>query len=62
MPSAMVKAHEAVEVARGDDLLEHVRNLQSHALRILNQAERAGEVIRKLRQFVSKGETDRPGQ
>ncbi|MGE5270439.1 MAG: sensor histidine kinase, partial [Thiohalocapsa sp.] len=41
---------------RDGDSGERVEGLMSRAMR---QAERAGDVIRQLRQFVSKGETDR---
>jgi hypothetical protein len=36
-----LKAKEVEEVARADDLLEQVRNLQAHALHILERAENA---------------------
>ena len=38
------KAREAEEVARADDLLEQVRNLQVHALDILERAEKSGDL------------------
>lgn len=37
--SALLKAHEAQEVARGDTLLEQIKSLQSKALSILSKAE-----------------------
>ena len=40
---------------RGPGAAERVRSLMTRAV---GQAERAGDVIRRLRQFVSKGETD----
>jgi hypothetical protein len=40
----MVKAKEAEEVAQADDLLEQVRNLQTHALDILGHAEESGDL------------------
>jgi hypothetical protein len=44
MPAHLLKAREVEEVARADDLLEQVRNLQTHALDILNRAEKAGDL------------------
>jgi len=41
---AIAKAHEASEVARGDDLLQQVRDLQNRALGILKRAERKGDL------------------
>lgn len=43
LPTALVKAEEAQEVARGDNLLGQMRALQSKTLTILDQAERAGD-------------------
>jgi hypothetical protein len=40
----LLKAKEVEEVARADDLLEQVRNLQTHALSILERAENAGDL------------------
>ncbi len=40
----LLKAKEVVEVARADDLLEQVRNLQAHALDILERAEKTGDL------------------
>jgi len=37
-------ASDAADVARGDDLLARVRDLEDRALRILDRAERAGEL------------------
>jgi transposase-like protein len=42
LPAHLLRAREAEEVARADDLLEQVRNLQAHALNILERAERLG--------------------
>jgi hypothetical protein len=39
-----LKAREAEEAARADDLLEQVRHLQAHALHILERAEKAGDL------------------
>ena len=39
-----MKAREVEEAARADDLLEQVRNLQAHALDILERAEKAGDL------------------
>ena len=44
IPSMLAKAHEAGEVARADDLLSQVRDLQARALAILEQAEQAGDL------------------
>ena len=44
---------------RGPEAAERVEGLIARAVA---QAERAGDVIRQLRQFVSKGETDRRSQ
>jgi hypothetical protein len=40
----LLKAREAEEGARADDLLDQVRNLQAHALDILERAEKAGDL------------------
>jgi hypothetical protein len=39
-----LKAREVEEVAQADDLLDQVRNLQAHALDILERAEKAGDL------------------
>jgi hypothetical protein len=44
LPLALVKAQEAAEVARGGDLLAQLRDLQGHALRVLDQAEQSGDL------------------
>jgi hypothetical protein len=44
LPSFIVKAHEAQEVAQADTLLEQVRSLQTRALSILDKAEDAGDL------------------
>src|SRR3712207_3895958 len=44
LPAHLLKAKEAGEVARADDLLDQVRNLQVHALEILERAEKAGDL------------------
>jgi transposase-like protein len=44
LPAHLSKAREAEEVARADNLLEQVRNLQTHALHILERAENAGDL------------------
>ena len=44
LPAHLLKAKEVEEVARADDLLEQVRNLQTHALDILERAEEAGDL------------------
>jgi hypothetical protein len=40
----LLKAREVEEVAQADDLLDQVRNLQGHALDILERAEKAGDL------------------
>ncbi|HTV88782.1 MAG TPA: PAS domain S-box protein [Stellaceae bacterium] len=56
--TAVVNYLEAARhlLASGPEALEQVGGLMGRAV---GQAERAGEVIRNLRQFVGKGETDR---
>src|SRR5215217_8503155 len=44
VPAHLLKAKEAEEAARADDLLEQVRNLQVHTLDILERAEKAGDL------------------
>jgi hypothetical protein len=44
LPAHLLKAREAEELARADDLLEQVRTLQAHALAILERAEKAGDL------------------
>ena len=44
LPAHLLKAREVEEVAHADDLLDEVRNLQAHALDILERAEKAGDV------------------
>jgi transposase-like protein len=44
LPAHLLKAKEAEEVAKADDLLEQVRYLQAHALDILERAENAGDL------------------
>src|ERR671910_2133975 len=44
LPARLLKAKEAEEVAQADDLLEQVRHLQTHALDILERAEKAGDL------------------
>jgi hypothetical protein len=40
----LLKAREVEDAARADDLLDQVRHLQSHALGILDRAEKAGDL------------------
>jgi transposase-like protein len=42
LPAHLLKAREAEEAARADNLLEQVRDLQVHALDILARAEKIG--------------------
>jgi len=44
LPVHLLRAKEVEEVARADDLLDQVRNLQTHALDILERAEKAGDL------------------
>jgi hypothetical protein len=44
LPAHLLKARKADEVARADDLLEQVRDLQTHTLDILERAEKAGDL------------------
>jgi hypothetical protein len=44
LPAHLLKAREVEEAARADDLLDQVRNLQTHALDILERAEKAGDL------------------
>src|SRR5215216_6420827 len=44
IPAHLLKAREVEEAARADDLLDQVRNLQAHALDILERAEKAGDL------------------
>jgi transposase-like protein len=44
LPAHLLKAKEVEEVAQADDLLQQVRNLQAHALDILERAEKAGDL------------------
>src|SRR5215210_5297132 len=44
LPAHLLKAREVEEAARADDLLNQVRSLQTHALGILERAEKAGDL------------------
>jgi transposase-like protein len=44
LPAHLLKAREVEEAARADDLLDQVRNLQAHALDILERAEKGGDL------------------
>ena len=44
LPAHLLKAREVEEVAQADDLLEQLRHLQTHALDILERAEKAGDL------------------
>jgi hypothetical protein len=44
LPAHLLKAREVEEVAHADDLLVQVRDLQRHALGILERAEKAGDL------------------
>ena len=44
LPAHLSKAKEAEEAARADDLLDQVRHLQTHALDILERAEKSEDL------------------
>ena len=44
LPAHLLRAREAEEAAKADELLDQVRSLQTHALGILERAEKAGEL------------------
>ena len=44
LPATLARAKEAEEVARADDLLSQVRDLQARTLRILSASENTGEL------------------
>jgi hypothetical protein len=44
LPAHLLKARDVEELAQADNLLEQVRNLQAHALDILERAEKAGDL------------------
>src|SRR5829696_7832565 len=44
LPAHLLKARKADEIARADDLLEQVRDLQTHALGILERVEKARDL------------------
>jgi hypothetical protein len=44
LPAHLLKAREAEELARADDLLDQVSHLQTHALDIFERAENAGDL------------------
>src|SRR5918994_6775420 len=44
LPAHLLKAREVEEVAQANDLLDQVRNLQTHALDILERAEKSGDL------------------
>jgi hypothetical protein len=44
LPTALVKAREAEEVADADDLLSQVKDLQTRTLTVLDKAECAGDL------------------
>jgi len=44
LPTTLVKAKDASEVARADDLLSQVRDLRDRTLSILSEAETAGKL------------------
>jgi transposase-like protein len=52
LPAHLLKAKEVEEAARADDLLEQVRSLQTHALDILERAEKAGDLRTALAAIV----------
>jgi hypothetical protein len=44
LPAHLLKARQVDEVAQADDLLDQVRHLQTHALDILERAEKTGDL------------------
>jgi hypothetical protein len=63
LPAHLLKAREVEEVTRADDLLDQVRNLQTHALDILERAEKAGDLRTALASDLpSTGEPGAVGQ
>jgi transposase-like protein len=44
LPAHLLKARKVEEVAQADELLDQVRHLQTHALDILERAEKAGDL------------------
>ena len=44
IPLSLRKAHDAVEIAQADTLLDQIRELQTRAMRILAKAEEAGDL------------------
>ena len=48
LPAHLLKAREAEETARADDLLDQVRHLQTRALDILERAEETGDLTTAL--------------
>jgi transposase-like protein len=44
LPSTLIKAQEAKEVARADSLLDQLKQLQKKALTLLDKAEAAGDL------------------
>src|SRR5215208_1981001 len=44
LPTHLLKAREVEQVAQADGLLDQVRNLQTHALDILERAEQTGDL------------------
>jgi len=44
LPVHLLKAREVEDVAQADDLLDQVRDLQTHAIDILERAEKAGDL------------------
>jgi hypothetical protein len=60
LPAHLLKAREVEEVARADDLLEQVRNLQAHALDILERAEKTGDLRTALAAISQARGADEP--
>src|SRR5215208_7019854 len=44
LPAHLLRAKKVEEMAQADDLLDQVRHLQTHALDILDRAEKAGDL------------------
>jgi hypothetical protein len=63
LPAQLLKAREVEEAARADDLLDQVRDLQAHALDILERAEKAGDLRTALAAISqARGNLELPGK
>jgi hypothetical protein len=63
LPVQLLKAREVEQAARADDLLDQVRDLQAHALDILERAEKAGDLRTALAAISqARGNLELPGK